>query len=144
MDGELVFMLKACLKLPTIVVLFLTTAVAVAEEPFNSIFDRLAQVERFAMGPVGYAGTISQSEKDFRSILARSSVADFEKLFRTGNMQAKVYALVGLHILGPERYDEFAKSLRISTEKVVTIHGCIIGKEPVAEVIKQIDAGSYD
>ena len=121
----------------------LTAATALAEEAFSVIFERLAKVERFAMGPVGYAGIISQSEKDFKAILARSSVTDFEKLFRNGNMQAKIYALVGLHILSPERYNEFAGFLRISTEKVETIRGCIAGKEPVAEVIKQIDRGDY-
>jgi len=123
-----------------IAVSLLTASMATAEESFSTIFDRLAKVEIFAFGPVGYAGRISQGEKDFRSILARSSVVDFEKLYRTGNIQAKFYALIGIRKLSPERYDEFARPLRTSKEEVETAHGCIVGKEPVADVIKQIDA----
>ena len=131
------------LKLWIITILLLTTGIAVGQEPFSSIFDRLAKVERFAIGGVGYAGVISQGEKDFRAILSRSSITDFEKLYRTGNIQAKVYALVGLRILSPDRYNEFATALRTSKEMVETMTGCIEGKEPLAEVIKRVDAGEY-
>lgn len=143
-DGETrMFSPGRLMKFWTIAALFLTAGMALAEEPFSSIFGRIAKVDQFAFGPTGYAGRISQGEKDFRAILVRSSVVDFEKLFRAGNMQAKCYALVGIRRLSPGRYNDFAKSLRSSKEMVETVHGCIGGKETVAEVIKHIDAGDY-
>jgi len=57
-----------------IAALLLTVAVAQAAEPFEAVFNRLAKVERFAFGGVGYAGQISQGQKDYEIILSRPSV----------------------------------------------------------------------
>jgi hypothetical protein len=105
---------------------------------------RLVKVERFAFGPTGYAGVTSAGEKDFRTVLGRSSaVTDFEKLFAEGNMQAKSYALVGIYKLNPTRFKELACPLRDSKENVTTMEGCIISDEPLTYILKQIESGKY-
>ncbi len=110
----------------------------------DAMLDRLSKVERFAFGPTGYAGVTSAGEKHFRIVLGRSSaVTDFEKLFAEGNVQAKSYALVGIHKLNPTRFKELARPLRDSKESVTTMKGCIISHEPFADILKQIESGEY-
>jgi len=110
----------------------------------DAVLDRLSKVERFAFGPTGYAGVTSTGEKDFRTVLGRSSaVTDFEKLFAEGNKQAKSYALVGIRKLNPTRFKELARPLRDSKESVTTMEGCIISDEPFTSILKQIEAGKY-
>ena len=92
-----------------------------ATQPVDATFERLAKVELFAFGGVGYAGVMSPGEKDYRAILARSSaMADLERLYSSGNLQAKCYALVGIRKLNPQRFKELAESLRSSKEQVGT------------------------
>jgi len=110
----------------------------------DAVLDRLSKVERFAFGPTGYAGVTSAGEKDFRTVLGRSSaLTDFEKLFAEGNLQARSYALVGIHKLNPPRFKELARPLHNSKERVSTMKGCIISDEPFAVILKQIESGKY-
>jgi len=110
----------------------------------DTVLERLSTVERFAFGPTGYAGVISPGEKDFRVVLARSTaLADFEKLLATGNIQAKCYALVGIHKLSPARFKELADRLTDPKGTVTTEQGCIILRKPFSTVLKQIAAGKY-
>jgi hypothetical protein len=117
---------------------------AQAGESIDSIFNRLAKVDQFAFGPTGYAGVISQGEKDYKSVLSHSSaMEDFEKLYSVGNPQAKCYALVGIRKLSPSRFKELSNSLRSSRDEVVTQTGCIVYHESFAAVLKRIEAGQY-
>jgi hypothetical protein len=110
----------------------------------DAVLERLAKVERFAFGPTGYAGVTSAGEKDFKTVLGRSSaVMGFEKLFAEGNIQAKSYALVGIHRLNPTRFKELARTLRDSKESVATRKGCIVSDEPFTYILKQIESGKY-
>ena len=110
----------------------------------DAALDRLSKVERFSFGPTGYAAVTSAGEKDFRTVLDRSSaLTDFEKLFGEGNLQAKSYALVGIHELNPTRFKELALPLRDSKERVTTMKGCIISGEPFAFILKQIVSGKF-
>jgi hypothetical protein len=67
-------------------------------EGIDTVLERAAKVARFAFGGTGHAGVISHGEQDYKSILAhKSALADFEKLYSQGNLQAKCYALVGIN-----------------------------------------------
>jgi len=110
----------------------------------DEVLDRLANVSYFAFGPIGYAGTTSRWERDYKSILARGSApADFQKLFDEGNQQAKCYALVGLHRLDPARFARLVRPLRDSNEEVNMMRGCIVVHEVLGDVIKEIGSGKY-
>lgn len=125
-------------------VLLLLAATAQAGVAADSTIERLAKVDRFAFGGIGYAGTTSQGEKDYKLVLARSSaMADFERLLSIGNPQAKSYALVAIRALDPHRYKELSRSFRDSKEEVVTQRGCIELHESLATVLKHIEAGEY-
>lgn len=119
---------------------------ASAQTPATSdaTFDRLAKVEIFAFGPVGYAGIISLGEKDYKLILSRpSAAADFERLLSIGNPQAKSYGLVGIRAINPNRFKELSGSLRDSKVDVTTESGCIVSHESLGNVLKHIEAGDY-
>jgi hypothetical protein len=126
------------------VAILVAVGIGQAGESIDSIFNRLAKVDQFAFGPTGYAGVISQGEKDYKSVLSRqSAMADFEKLYLVGNPQAKCYALVGLHKLNPSRFKELSESLRNSRGEVVRQSGCIVYHESFAAILKRIEAGQY-
>lgn len=127
--------------------LWLLTAMflfAVPQTTQDAVLDRLSKVERFAFGHTGFAGVISVGEKDYKTVLARSTaLTDFEKLFAEGNVQAKCYALVGIHKLNPTRFKQLTQPLADSNENVAIMEGCIVLQVPLAKVIKQIATGKY-
>jgi hypothetical protein len=119
-------------------------SIAHAGDSVDPVMDRLAKVGQFAFGGTGYAGVISQGEKDYRVILARPSAeADFEKLLAVGNPQGKSYALAGIRSLDPSRFKQVSGPLHDSTEEVVTESGCIIYHESLGVVLRRITAGDY-
>jgi MgtE intracellular N domain len=61
----------------------------------------------------------------------------------SGNLQAKCYALVGIHRLDPKRFRELMRLLRDSKETVTTLTGCILSREAFGDVIKQIESGRF-
>jgi hypothetical protein len=132
------------MRLWIITALLLAAAAAQSGGSSDSTFERLAKVDRFAFGGIGYAGVISQGEKDYKVIFSRASaMADFERLLLVGNSQAKGYALVGIRALGPSRFKELSHSMRDSKEGLLTEKGCIVSHEPLGVVLNRIEAGEY-
>jgi hypothetical protein len=110
----------------------------------DAVLERLARVGVFALGPVGFARITSPGETDYRTVFNRSSaLEDFEKLYSTGNLQAKCYALVGIHRLDPTRFAELAGPLRDSKETVTTMSGCVMSGQAFVDVIRQIESGRF-
>lgn len=119
-------------------------ALAYAGERADPAFERLSKVEVFAFGGIGRAGVTSPGEKDFRIILSRpSAMADFERLYTAGNLQAKSYALAGIRMLDTNRFKGLLRSLGDSKETVQTQSGCLVFHESLGEVLKHIAAGQY-
>ena len=115
-----------------------------ASEQPDPIVNRMAEVNLFAFGGVGFAGVISQGERDYRLISSRlSAQADFEKLFAVGNLQAKCYALVAIRTLNSERFKTLSSALRRSKSEVATMHGCIMSRQTLAALIEGIATGGY-
>ena len=124
------------------ILLILSVSIAQAASSSDSTFDRLAKVERFAFGGTGYAGTISEGEKDYKEILSRpTALKDFERLYAVGNLQAKCYALVGIRTLNPKKFEEVSEPLRGETIEVITQRGCMVMHEPLGNIVKEIAAG---
>lgn len=118
--------------------------IARSAESSSTVVDRLAKVDLFAFGGVGFTGLTSPGEKDYKLLLSSlSAEADFEKLFTSGNLQAKCYALVGIHQLNPERFKTLCASLHSSQEKVSTMQGCIMSHQTMAALVERIGAGYY-
>jgi hypothetical protein len=110
----------------------------------DPIVDRIAKVDLFAFGGIGFTGVISQGEKDYRSILSRASAeADFERIFAVGSPEAKCYALVALRKLNSQRFTALISRLRSSKRAVATAHGCNMMNERLAALSERIRAGDY-
>jgi hypothetical protein len=110
----------------------------------DAVIERLAKTGVFAVGPVGYAAITSPGEKDYRTVFNRgSALEDFEKLYSAGNLQAKCYALAGIHRLDPARFKELVQPLRDSKDTVTTMSGCILSREAFGDIIKQIESGRF-
>lgn len=125
-------------------VFLLVAGFLAAETPTDPVLNRLAHVDHFAFGGVGFAGVTSQGEKDYRLILARpSALADFEKLFEAGNIQAKCYALIAIHDLDQRKFAELSLPLRQSKDKVKVMSGCIVSQQALSSVIARVDAGVF-
>ena len=108
---------------------------------------RMVHTNAFAFGGTGRAGVISQGEKDFRIILSQPAsvaVADFERIYTSGNSEAKSYALVGIRRLDRARFEELVKSIKGSKEVVTTMEGCIIEDRLLFKVARDINSGRYD
>src|SRR6266545_4211002 len=124
------------------ILLILFVSIAQAASSYDSTFYRLAKVDRFAFGGTGYAGTISEGEKDYKEILSRpTALKDFERLYEVGNLQAKCYALVGIRTLKQKKFEELSEPLRGEKIEVITQRGCIVMHEPLGKIVKVIAAG---
>jgi len=132
-------------RLLVLVVLFGVSSV-LANDPVDAAVNRLATVERFAFGGVGYLGVISKGEIDFKFVLAQpqsTALSAFEKLYASGNPQGKAYALSGIKKLAPQRFKELAAALAKSADEVEVMRGCIISHEALRDLAKHIDQGKF-
>ena len=128
--------------------IFVATLVAAATanggEPPESPFQQLTHVQYFAVGGTGEGGDISAGEKNFHLLLAEpSALAEFERLYSVGNLQAKAYALVGIRQLNHARFNQMSHSLRNSKDLVNVQSGCKSFDVPFGELLKSIASGRY-
>ena len=72
------------------------------------------------------------------------AVATFKTILGDGTPAAKLYALCGIRLLSEKDFDAAAAPLLKSNETVTTMRGCMISKERVGELARQIGAGSFD
>src|SRR5690242_11010864 len=95
----------------------LSAVVALADDSIDSAIKRLANVQRFAFGPVGYAGATSKGETDFRFLVSQpqsTALRAFETLYASGNPQGRMYALSGIKKLNAKRFNELLPSAQAS------------------------------
>lgn len=117
-----------------------------AQEPATEPSKELASIDKFAFGGVGFAGVMSKGEKAYRQLAAlpqEQALAAFENLLRSGNAQAKCYALAGIRSLNAVRFEQIYSEIMESQEKVKIMSGCIISAEPLAVIARRIKRGDY-
>lgn len=125
--------------------LIVSIRTAPAQTSPNTAFRRLLNVDSFAVGPSGYAGTASSGEKDFGVLLSSpDAVSSFKNVYTGGNLQAKSYALLGLSKLDPDTFKRLADASPDKAKQVVTQAGCIVSHESFATVIKRISDRKYE
>jgi len=106
-----------------------------------------AEAKIFAVGPVGFAGRMSQEERQFKALLAldqQKAKQELERLYSSGNPQAMSYALVGMRKLDRKRYAELVVAARASDMTVTTMSGCFVESERLRTVADDLDSGKYD
>jgi hypothetical protein len=99
----------------------------------------------FALGGVGVAGTMSGGEKDLRALLKEAdAVKQFQSLLKSASPAGQLYALLGLRLRDRPAYEQAVPEFRKRSEVVSTLHGCIMMKEKMDAIVKQIEYGDYD
>jgi hypothetical protein len=122
-------------------------SIAHAQDPTATLLHHIASTPFFAFGGVGYAGVMSSGEADFHMLMMQSKAAalqSFEKLYATGDGEAKAYALAGIRELNPAESDQLMNSLQHSSEKISTMEGCILRLQSLGDVASRLKAGNYD
>jgi hypothetical protein len=105
----------------------------------------LRKAGSFAMGGVGYAGSMSAGERALRKILkAPNAVAQLESMIPNATPAGKLYGLLGLRARDRAAYARALEMCRATDTKIETAHGCIIGHESFRDLVKEIDRGGYD
>ncbi|HEY2572827.1 MAG TPA: hypothetical protein VGH65_02120 [Verrucomicrobiaceae bacterium] len=103
------------------------------------------KVKSFAFGGIGVAGTISQGEAAFRTVMERpDALEQFKVVLAKGSNEAALYALCGIRALDPASFEEAAAPLVKKNPDVETIAGCMISRQKAAGVVKNIADGRYD
>jgi hypothetical protein len=116
-----------------------------AKEDASSASASLARENTFALGGVGVAGTMSGGEKDVRALLKEAdAVQQLQSLLKNGSPAGQLYALLGLRLRDRPAYDQAVPAFRKRSEEVSTLHGCIMMKEKMDAIVKQIEHGDYD
>jgi hypothetical protein len=105
----------------------------------------LQDANQFALGGVGAAGIISQSEAALRTILDESdAVTQLEKMLPHATDAGRLYILVGLRMRDRSAYKRAFDSYSKHDGTVETVRGCMIGKESFQAVMREIDRGNFD
>ncbi len=101
--------------------------------------------DKFALGGIGVAGTISKGESALRTILeAPDAVTQLEKMLPHATDAGRLYILVGLRIRDRSAYKRAFDSYSKHDSSVETVHGCMISKESFQAVMREIDRGNFD
>jgi hypothetical protein len=105
----------------------------------------LARENAFALGGVGVAGTMSGGEKDLRALLKEAdAVQQLQSLLKSASPAGQLYALLGLRLRDRPAYDQAVPAFRKRSDEVSTLHGCIMMKEKMDAIVRQIEHGDYD
>jgi hypothetical protein len=101
--------------------------------------------DKFALGGIGVAGTISQGEAALRTILDKPDAAtQLEKMLPHATDAGRLYILVGLRMRDPAAYKRAFDSYSKHDSTVETVRGCMIRKESFQALMREIDRGNFD
>lgn len=134
-------------KYLTTLTLLLLCCIAGAQTAQSSAQKSLSAAKLFALGGIGYAGEISQGERDFWVLLDQPpdrALAAFEEVFNRGTPEAKCYALVGIRKLNPAHFHQLLLSIAEHSDTVRTADGCLFDQSTLAKTAERINHGSYD
>jgi hypothetical protein len=135
------------MRLILILVFSVISCAVQAQDLAASASKRIAGTPYFAFGGVGYAGPTSKGEIDFQVLLAQPTevaLLSFEKLYATGNTEAKAYALAGIRELNPEEFNQLVESAQNSKQQVTTMEGCFLMHRMLTEIAADLKSGKYD
>jgi hypothetical protein len=105
----------------------------------------LARENAFALGGVGVAGTMSSGEKDLKAVLKEAdAVQQLQSLLKNASPAGQLYALLGLRLRDRPAYEQALPDFRKRSDVISTMHGCILMKEKMDAIVKQIEHGDYD
>ncbi len=125
-------------------VLYLTPSAGAVGDASGAA-SNLARENAFAVGGVGVAGTMSGGEKDLRAVLKEANaVQQLQSLLKNASPAGQLYALLGLRLRDRAAYEQAVPAFRNRSDVISTMHGCILMKEKMDALVKQIEHGDYD
>lgn len=105
----------------------------------------LQDADKFALGGIGAAGTISKGESALRTILDQpDAVTQLEKMLPHATDAGRLYILVGLRTRDRSAYKRACDSYSNHDSTVETVRGCMIGHESFQALMREIDRGNFD
>jgi len=108
-------------------------------------YQQLLSTKVFALGGVGFAGTISEGEKAFQLVAASTNgLSLFKAAIKHGTPEAQMYGLLGIRKLSRENVDVYVKSLQSANPTITTMSGCLMAEERASNVVARIVTGKYD
>jgi len=100
--------------------------------------------DHFTSAGIGYAGITPNEVLAWRVIFNRPDADSiFEDLLNTATVAGQLYALAGLRFSNSGAFPKAASGLQGNLGLVQTIHGCIVGTQTVAEVVREIRQGDW-
>jgi hypothetical protein len=88
---------------------------------------------------------MSPGESDLRAILKEpDAMQQLQSLLKNASPAGQLYALLGLRLRDRPAYEQALPTLRKRSDMVSTMHGCILMKEKMDSIVKQIEHGDYD
>jgi hypothetical protein len=125
-------------------ILGLMPAVDASEEASRAAAS-LARENVFALGGVGVAGSMSGGERDLRAVLKEAdAVQQLQSLLKNASPAGQLYALLGLRLRDRPAFEQAVPAFRQRSDVISTMHGCILMKEKMDGIVKQIEHGDYD
>ncbi len=101
--------------------------------------------DKFALGGIGVAGTISKGESALRTILAApDAVTQLEKMLPHATDAGRLYILLGLRMRDRSAYKRAFESYAKHESIVETVRGCMISRESFQALLREIDRGNFD
>ena len=101
--------------------------------------------DKFALGGIGVAGTISKGESALRTILAApDAVTQLEKMLPHATDAGRLYILLGLRMRDRSAYKRAFESYAKHESIVETVRGCMISRESFQALMREIDRGNFD
>lgn len=103
----------------------------------------LREASFFSGACVGIACTTPPTVEAFRILIGEPKAdAAFKSLMREAPLEGQLFGLVGVYYTDADRFDLYAASYRRSNREVGFAQGCILGREPVREVVAEIADGT--
>jgi len=114
------------------------------KDPMSLASAILERAPGFSSVAVGEAA-ITPSEVLAWRVILQSPEADatFKRLLASGSVAGRLYALTGLRLTDHAYYQQAVKRMLMSGGSVRTTRGCIVSTEHVAELVREIDDGTW-
>ena len=123
-------------------ILVVASAAAVADD--TRAYDTLRSAPRFAVGHVGYVGTISAEEAALHDLLALPTASvDLRRVLSKATLAGQLYALWGLAVAGDADFQKLSERYGSVDTAVETMNGCLVEREAASSIVKKIRRGKY-
>jgi hypothetical protein len=118
----------------------------IGAEPIHAALETaLQKTMTFALGGVGYAGTMSEGERTLREVLKEpDATRRLESVLPNASAAGQLYALLGLRMRDRAAYQRALEKYRANDGIVPTMRGCIMQRESFRKLVGQIEDGDYD